>query len=122
MTTPVRWRAVLIGAAGGLLATVLAGLLAAMVAGAIGATDPFSSGLVIGAVLGLFVAGFTAAKFVFENGPLHGSLAALLTVAVVGTDALLRGSGATPLTLGGFALLAAVFGGAGGYVGGRGER
>jgi hypothetical protein len=122
MTTPVRFRAVIIGAAAGLLSTVLGGMVASLLAGVLGATDPFSSGLVIGALLGLFVAGFTAAKFVFQNGPLHGSLAALLTVAVVGTDALLRGSGATPLTLAGFALLAALFGAVGGYVGGRGER
>lgn len=122
MTTPVRWRAVLIGAAAGLLSTVLGGMIASLVAGALGASDPFSSGLVIGALLGLLIAGFTAARFVFANGPLHGSLAALLTVAVVGTDALLRGSGAAPLTLAGFALLAALIGGAGGYLGSRGER
>ncbi len=122
MTTPVRFRAIIIGAAAGLLSTVLGGMVASLLAGVLGATDPFSSGLVMGALLGLFVAGFTAAKFVFQNGPLHGSLAALLTVAVVGTDALVRGSGATPLTLAGFALLAALFGALGGYVGGRGER
>ncbi|MDH3260973.1 MAG: hypothetical protein OEM81_13940 [Acidimicrobiia bacterium] len=118
----IRWRGVLIGTAAGLLSTVVSGLLASLVTGALGATDPFSLGIVLGAVLGLFIAGFTAAKFVFDRWPLHGSLAALLTAAVVGTDALLRGSGAAPLTLAGYALLAALLGRAGGYVGGRGER
>ena len=118
----VRWRATLIGAAAGLLSTVVIGLAASLVTGFLGATDPFSLGLVLGAVFGLFVAGFTAAKFVFENSALHGSLAALLTAVVVGTDALLRGSGATPLTLAGYAMLAALFGGAGGYLGERGKR
>jgi hypothetical protein len=118
----IRWKAVLIGAAAGLLATVLAGLVASMVAGALGAADPFSLGIVLGGVLGLFVAGFTAAKFVYDHWPLNGSLAALLTASVIGTDALLRGSGAAPLTLAGYALLAALVGAAGGWWGGRRER
>jgi hypothetical protein len=118
----IRWRAVLIGAAAGLLSTVLAGLAASLVVRALGAADPFSLGLVLGAVLGLFIAGFTAAKFVFDHWALHGSFAALLTAVVVGTDALLRGSGAAPRTLAGYALLAALLGGVGGFVGGRGER
>jgi hypothetical protein len=113
---------VLIGAAAGLLATVLAGLVASMAAGAFGAEDPFSLGIVLGGVLGLFVAGFTAARFVFDHWPLNGSLAALLTAVVVGTDALLRGSGAAPLTLAGYALLATLLGTTGGWWGGRRER
>lgn len=118
----IRWKAVLIGAAAGLLSTVLAGLLASLAAGALGVADPLSLGVVLGAVIGLFIAGFTTAKFVSDQSALHGSFAALLTVMVVGTDALLRGSGATPLTLAGYALLAALLGGAGGWFGGRGER
>ena len=118
----IRWRAVLIGAGAGLLSTVMAGLVVSLMAGSVGAADPFSLGIVLGAVVGLFVAGFTAAKFVFDQLPLNGSLAALLTAAVVGTDALLRGSGAAPLTLAGYALLAAFLGAAGGLIGGRGER
>ena len=118
----IRSRAVLLGAAAGLMSTVIFGLIVSLVAGSLGATDPFSLGIVLGGILGLFVGGFAAAKFAFEYRPLHGSLAALLTAAVIGTDALLRGSGAAALTLAGYALLAALFGGIGGYVGGRGER
>jgi hypothetical protein len=79
-------------------------------------------GVVLGAVAGLGVAGYTAAKFSFDQQALHGSLAALLTVAVVGTDSLLRGSDATPLTLAGYALLAALLGAAGGWLGSRSPR
>ena len=118
----IRWKAVLIGTASGLLTTVLAGLLASLIAGSLGAEDPLSLGVVLGAAIGLFVAGFTAARFVFSQGVLHGSFAALLTVVVVGTDALLRGSTATPVTLAGYAVLAALLGGAGGRLGRRGER
>jgi hypothetical protein len=118
----IRWRAVLIGTAAGLMSTVLFGVMVSLVAGSLQATDPFSMGLVLGAVLGLFVGGIAAAKFASAHRPLHGSLAGLLTAAVVGSDALLRGSGAAPVTLAGFALLAALLGGVGGYVGGRGER
>ena len=118
----VRWKAVLIGAAAGLLSTVLAGLAASLVAGALGAADPFSLGIVLGAVVGLYLGGFTAARFVLDHHPLNGSLAALVTAAVVGTDALLRGSGAAPLTLAGYVLLAALLGGMGGLTGRRGER
>ena len=118
----IRWKAVLIGTASGLLTTVLAGLLASLIAGSLGADDPLSLGVVLGAAIGLFVAGFTAARFAFHQWALHGSFAALLTVLVVGTDALLRGSGASPLTLAGYAVLAALLGGAGGWLGRRGER
>jgi len=118
----IRWKAVLIGGAAGLLSTVLAGLVASLAAGAMGATEPFSLGVVIGAVVGLFIAGFTAAKFVLDQRALHGSLAALLTVVVVGTDALLRGSTATPVTLAGYAVLASLLGAVGGWLGRRGER
>ncbi len=118
----IRWRAVLIGTASGLLTTVLAGLLASLIAGSLGADDPLSLGIVLGAAIGLFVAGFTAARFVFHQWALHGSFAALLTVLVVGTDALLRGSEAAPLTLAGYAFLAALLGSLGGYLGGRRER
>ncbi|MDR9450251.1 MAG: hypothetical protein RI637_03435, partial [Acidimicrobiia bacterium] len=112
----------LIGGAAGLLATVLAGLVASLAAGAMGVTDPFSLGVVIGAVGGLFVAGLTTAKLVTDQRELHGSFAALLTVVVVGTDALLRGSTATPVTLAGYAVLAALLGAVGGRLGRRGER
>ena len=118
----VRWKAVLIGAAAGLLSTVVGGLVASLVAGALGADEPFSVGIVFGAVVGLFVAGIAAAKFVVDHAPLHGSFAGLATAVVVGTDSLLRGSGAAPLTLAGYAFLAALLGGAGGWIGGRGER
>lgn len=118
----IRWKAVLIGAAGGLLSTVLAGLVATLAATALGADDPFSLGIVLGAALGLFVAGLTAARFVFDHWLLNGSLAALLTAAVVGTDALVRGSAATPVTLAGYALLAALLGATGGWIGSRRER
>jgi hypothetical protein len=117
-----RWKAVLIGAAAGLLSTVVAGLVASLAAGALGVNDPFESGVVVGAVVGLFVAGFTTAKFVQNQWALHGSFAALLTVLVVGTDALLRGSAATPVTLAGYAVLAALLGAAGGWLGSRGQR
>ena len=115
----VRWKAVLIGAAAGLLSTVLVGLVASLVLGAAGAEEPFSSGIVLGAIVGLLVAGLAAARFVFDHRPLNGSLAALATAAVIGTDALLRGSGAEPLTLAGYAVLAALLGGAGGLLGNR---
>jgi len=118
----IRWRAVLIGTAAGLMSTVLFGVMVSVVAGSLRATEPFSMGLVLGAVLGLFVGGIAAAKFALDHRPLHGSLAGLLTAAVIGSDALLRGSGATPVSLAGFALLAALLGSVGGYVGGRGER
>lgn len=122
MITPVRWRAVLIGGAAGLLSTVLGGFIVSLAVGALGAAEPFALGLVVGGIAGLFVAGFTAAKFVYHQRPLNGSLAALATAAVVGTDALLRGSGARPLTLAGYALLAALLGGIGGVTGGRGPQ
>jgi hypothetical protein len=96
--------------------------MVSLIAGVLGAAEPLSLGLVLGAMLGLVIAGFAAAKFALNHGPLHGSLAALLTAAIVGTDALLRGSGASPLTLAGYPLLAAVFGGVGGYLGSRRER
>lgn len=118
----IRWRAVLIGAAAGLLTTVLGGLVASLAAGALGAADPFSLGVVIGAAVGLLVAGITTAKFVADQREVHGSFAALLTVVVVGTDALLRGSTATPVTLAGYAVLAAFLGALGGRLGRRGER
>lgn len=118
----IRWKRVLIGAAAGLLSTVLTGLAASLIAGALGADDPFSTGVVFGAVVGLFVAGFTTAKFDSDQIEVHGSFAALLTVVVVGTDALLRGSSANPLTFAGYALLAALLGAIGARVGGRGER
>ena len=118
----IRWRAVLIGAAAGLLSTVVFGLLASLAAGLLGADDPFSLGIVLGGVLGLFVAGLTSATFASAHKPLHGSLASLATAAVVGTDALLRGSSAGPFTLAGFAVLAALLGSLGGYLRGRGER
>ncbi len=115
----IRWKAVLIGAAAGLLSTVLAGLVLSLLVGALGASDPFSLGIVLGGVLGLMVAGFAAARFVFDHRPVNGSLAALLTAVVIGTDALLRGSGATALTLVGYSLLAALLGAAGGWFGSR---
>lgn len=118
----IRWRAILIGAAAGLMSTVLFGLVVALIAGSTGAADPFSLGIVLGGVIGLFIGGFAAAKFAFDHRPFHGSLASLLTAAAIGTDALLRGSDAAALTLAGYALLAAVVGGIGGYLGGRGER
>ena len=118
----IRWRSILIGAAAGLSSTVLLGLIGSLAAGLVGVTDPFSLGIVLGAVLGLLMGGFVAAKFAFDHQPLHGSVAALVTAAVIGIDALLRGSGAAALTLIAYALLASLLGGLGGYIGGRGER
>jgi hypothetical protein len=118
----IRWRAILIGGAAGLLTTVLAALVISTLAGGLGAMDPLAIGVVLGAVVGLFAAGYVAARFSFDHRAFHGSLASLVTVVIIGTDALLRGSGATPLTLAGYALLAALLGGAGGWLGGRSAR
>lgn len=113
----INWRAVAIGAAAGLLGTVLAGLVFGTLLRVTGTEDPAAGALVAGALTGLLVAGWLAGRFATLHGPVHGSLAALITVAVVGTDALLRGSGAPPLTLFVAVLLAAVLGALGGRFG-----
>ncbi len=97
---------------------MLAGFVFALVLGAVGAGDPFSGGLTAGAVAGLLTAGLVAGRLARVHSPLHGSLAALITVVIVATDALLRGSTAGPGILFLYAALATGLGAAGGSLGG----
>ena len=112
----------MVGGAAGLLVTVLAGFVASLIVGASGTDDALSLGIVLGAIVGLFAAGYAAARFSHAQPVVHGSFGALVTVVVVGTDALLRGSAATPVTLAGYALLAALLGAAGGWLARRAAR
>lgn len=119
----VRWGVVLIGAAAGLFAMVLAGLVVFVVAAALGASpDDLAPLIALASALfaGQFLAGYTAGRFTTGNNPAyHGSLAALLLYGVVSTLSLAAGSPATPFTLGVFAAVALVIGLAGGVLAAR---
>ncbi len=118
--------AVGLGAVAGLLSMVFAGLIGLAVLW-LGAQAGIDTGdTVTWAVLavalfgGEHVAGYVAGRLVppfFAR--MHGAVAALTVYAVVATFSLVAGSPAGPLTLGGFALVAAVIGHVAGAVGGR---
>ncbi len=118
--------AVGLGAVAGLLSMVFAGLIGLAVLW-LGAQAGIDTGdTVTWAVLavalfgGEHVAGYVAGRLVppfFAR--MHGAVAALTVYAVVATFSLVAGSPAGPLTLGGFALVAAVIGHFAGAVGSR---
>ena len=115
-----------LGAVAGLLSMVFAGLvgLAILWLGARAGID--TGDIVTWAVLALalfggeFVAGYVAGRLVppfFAH--MHGAVAALVVYAVVASFSLVAGSPASPLTLAGFALVAAIIGHLAGAFGGR---
>jgi hypothetical protein len=120
--------AVGLGAVAGLLSMVFAGLvgLAILWLGARAGID--SGDTITWAVLavalfgGEFVAGYVAGRLVppfFAR--MHGAVAALAVYAVVASFSLVAGSPASPLTLAGFALVAAIIGHLAGALGGRSQ-
>ncbi|MDE0708876.1 MAG: hypothetical protein OXH89_00420 [bacterium] len=118
--------AVGLGAVAGLLSMVFAGLIGLAVLW-LGARAGIDTGdtitwavLAVALFGGEHVAGYVAGRLVppfFAR--MHGAVAALTVYAVVATFSLVAGSPAGPLTLGGFALVAAVIGHVAGAVGGR---
>ncbi|MDE0369532.1 MAG: hypothetical protein OXK16_15060 [bacterium] len=118
--------AVGLGAVAGLLSMVFAGLIGLAVLW-LGARFGIDTGqTVTWAVLALalfggeHVAGYVAGRLVppfFAR--MHGAVAALAVYAVVAAFSLVAGSPASPLTLAGFALVAAIIGHVAGAFGGR---
>ena len=118
--------AVGLGAVAGLLSMVFAGLIGLAVLW-LGARFGIDTGeTVTWAVLavalfgGEHVAGYVAGRLVppfFAR--MHGAVAALAVYAVVASFSLVAGSPAGPLTLAGFALVAAIIGHLAGAFGGR---
>ena len=118
--------AVGLGAVAGLLSMVFAGLVGLAVLW-LGARSGIDTGhTVTWAVLavalfgGEHVAGYVAGRLVppfFAR--MHGTVAALTVYAVVASFSLVAGSPAGPLTLAGFALVAAIIGHFAGALGGR---
>lgn len=115
-----------LGAVAGLLSMVFAGLvgLAILWLGAragIGTGDTTTWAVLAVALFGgEFVAGYVAGRLVppfFAR--MHGAVAALAVYAVVASFSLVAGSPASPLTLAGFALVAAIIGHLAGAFGGR---
>ncbi len=115
-----------LGAVAGLLSMVFAGLvgLAILWLGAragIGTGDTITWAVLAVALFGgEFVAGYVAGRLVppfFAR--MHGAVAALAVYAVVASFSLVAGSPASPLTLAGFALVAAIIGHLAGAFGGR---
>ena len=115
-----------LGAVAGLLSMVFAGLvgLAILWLGARAGID--TGDTITWAVLavalfgGEFVAGYVAGRLVppfFAR--MHGAVAGLTVYAVVASFSLVAGSPASPLTLAGFALVAAIIGHLAGALGGR---
>ena len=123
---PINAVAVGLGAVAGLLSMVFAGLIGLAVLW-LGARAGIDTGdtitwavLAVALFGGEHVAGYVAGRLVppfFAR--MHGAVAALTVYAVVATFSLVAGSPAGPLTLGGFALVAAVIGHVAGAVGGR---
>ena len=118
--------AVGLGAVAGLLSMVFAGLIGLAVLW-LGARAGIDTGdtitwavLAVALFGGEHVAGYVAGRLVppfFAR--MHGAVAALTVYAVVATFSLVAGSPAGPLTLGGFALVAAIIGHVAGAFGGR---
>ena len=118
--------AVGLGAVAGLLSMVFAGLIGLAVLW-LGARAGIDTGdtitwavLAVALFGGEHVAGYVAGRLVppfFAR--MHGAVAALVVYAVVASFSLVAGSPAGPLTLGGFALVAAIIGHIAGALGGR---
>lgn len=118
--------AVGLGAVAGLLSMVFAGLIGLAVLW-IGARAGIDTGdtitwavLAVALFGGEHVAGYVAGRLVppfFAR--MHGAVAALAVYAVVASFSLVAGSPASPLTLAGFALVAAIIGHFAGAFGGR---
>ena len=118
--------AVGLGAVAGLLSMVFAGLigLGILWLGARAGIDSADTVTWVVLALALFggehVAGYVAGRLVppfFAR--MHGAVAALAVYAVVASFSLVAGSPAGPLTLAGFALVAAIIGHVAGAFGGR---
>lgn len=118
--------AVGLGAVAGLISMVFAGLIGLAVLW-LGARAGIDTGdtitwavLAVALFGGEHVAGYVAGRLVpafFAR--MHGAVAALTVYAVVASFSLVAGSPASPLTLGAFALVAAIIGHVGGAFGGR---
>ena len=118
--------AVGLGAVAGLLSMVFAGLIGLGILWLGGRVGIDSGDTVTWVVLALalfggeHVAGYVAGRLVppfFAR--MHGAVAALAVYAVVASFSLVAGSPAGPLTLAGFALVAAIIGHVAGAFGGR---
>ena len=118
--------AVGLGAVAGLLTMVFAGLIGLAVLW-IGARSGIETGdtvtwvvLAVALFGGEHVAGYVAGRLVPSFfARMHGAVAALVVYAVVASFSLVAGSPAGPLTLAGFALVAAIIGHLAGAFGGR---
>lgn len=119
MLAAVRWGAVLIGIASGLLAATLLALALWLPLEWLGVADPPQLALLVGVLSGLLVAGLASGRGTRIQHRFHGSLAGLGMAAVVLVVARLGGSPAPTGSVLILALLAVLLGGVGGAVAGR---
>jgi hypothetical protein len=121
MLGSVKWMAVIVAVGAGTLVATLTALVGWAAFTAVGAADAPGIGLVIGVVVGLAAAGYTAGRMAVISHRFHGSLAGLGLTAVWVVVFRLGGSQAPEVQILVFAVLGIVLGGIGGVIGRRAQ-
>jgi hypothetical protein len=117
----LRWGAVLLGVTSGLLAMAMLSLAGTIVVNVLGGSDTILFVVIaLAAFSAEFICGYVAGRFAGAATGFHGSFAGLGFYAISALLLIIDGSPAGPFTLVFFAVVAAVVGGAGGVLAGRG--
>lgn len=119
MLMSVRWRAVLLGLGVGVLILAAGAIVAWLVLSAVGFADAAGAATVVGALVGLGGAGWTAGRRAPYSEWFHGSIAGLAVAGVIVVTSILGGSPAPIPQVILLAFLGMLLGGIGGSMGGR---